>query len=391
MNALALSETERNGEHQVPFARQPIRSGIRLGPLGEIARFVFRGPMAARAAVASMRAERDGMEAAYLAVARDRASLRAAIAALADERDQAVRASVATIDERDAACRDAGRWRDRCASLDEACRGLSAELSALKAEARLLNVPLEPLAAGAEGSLPSALIVTLPKSGTVFIQAKLHYTYGLARRNVCAGRFPGDVLDRAALDVLSRGGRIAMSHAPASAANLAALDAAGIRFCVHLRDPRAATLSMLHHMRNYFADPVLRPYVYRVGVALPPGFFEAPFDIQLDAMLERYLPEAVSWIEGWRNAFESDEAIRSAGMLTRYEMLARSGDGLIEDIRSHLGLPATDGRFPHVERDAAAHFRNGDDGEWVRVFSPSQRRVADALVPRAMRQAMGWP
>jgi rhodanese-related sulfurtransferase len=173
----------------------------------------------------------------------------------------------------------------------------------------------------------------MPKSGTVFCEAALSRTFGLRTYHVCGGRFPADALDPVALGVLGQSGRVAMTHADASPGDLALLAARGQPFVVHLRDPRAAMLSILHHIGAYHADPALRPFLARIGVAFPAGFHEAPFADQLDAMIAHYLPAVVAWTQGWLAALEcrcgacaarARHALRGAGCRQR-GLPARAG------------------------------------------------------------------
>lgn len=246
----------------------------------------------------------------------ERESLLAEVARLRAERDGFERAYLAVSAERDAARAEAARWQAERDGFEAAWRATEALCAALRARA-----------------LPSVLIVTMPTSGTVFCEAALSRTFGLRTHHVCGGRFPADALDPAALGVLGQSGRVAMMHADASPGNLALLGARGQPFVVHLRDPRAAMLSMLHHIRAYHADPALRPFLARIGVAFPAGFHEAPFADQLDAMIAHYLPAGVAWTQGWLAALEcrcgacaarARHALRGAGRRQR-RLPARAG------------------------------------------------------------------
>jgi hypothetical protein len=325
------------------------------------------------AEAARLRAERDGFERAYLAVSAERDAARAEAARWQAERDGFEAAWRATAGERDTARAEAAAWRAERDGFEAAWQRTEALCAALRARA-----------------LPGVLIVTMPKSGTVFCEAALTRTFGLRTHHVCGGRFPADALDPVALGVLGQGGRVAMTHADASPGNLALLAARGQPFVVHLRDPRAAMLSMLHHIRAYHADPALRPYLARIGVAFPAGFHEAPFADQLDSMIAHYLPAVVAWTQGWLAALDADAGLARLALVTRYEALAADSAAFLRALCAHVGLPAEDLPFAEPPRDASAHFRKGDDAEWRRVLSPAQQDAAGAALPPALLQRLGW-
>ncbi len=270
-----------------------------------------------------------------------------------------------------------------------AFEAVNAEVAALRAEAALVGQGLDRAPDPAVAALPGVLVITLPKSGTVYTQAKLTRSFGLRPRQVCHGGFPRAALDPVALGVLARGGRLAMSHADARAANIAAIRASTLRPVLHLRDPRPAMLSMLHHIRSYHADPNLRHFLARIGVAFPAGFHASPMAMQLDAMIATYLPASVTWIADWLAALDGDPPLAARVLTTRYEALATQEGDYLRGICAHVGLPAAQD-FAAVARDGGAHFRQGDDKEWRRVLTPAQVAAATACLPDTLRQRMGW-
>lgn len=326
-----------------------------------------------QAEAARWQAERDGFERAYLAVSAERDAARAEGAAWHAERDGFEAAWLAVCAERDSARGDAASLRAERDGFEAAWRRTEALCATLRRRA-----------------LPGVLIITMPKSGTVFCGSALSRTFGLRTHEVCGGGFPSDALDPAALGALAQGGRIAMTHADASPRNLDLLAARGQPFVLHLRDPRAAMLSMLHHIRAYHADPALRPYLARIGIGFPPGFHEAPFAAQLDAMIAHYLPALVRWTERWLAALDADAALARLALVTRYEALAADSAAFLRALAAHAGLPAEGVAFAEPPRDARAHFRRGDDAEWRGVLTPAQRDAAGAAMPPALCDRLGW-
>jgi hypothetical protein len=340
---------------------------------------------------AAQRAQRDGFEAAWRETCAERDTRHFEAAERQAQRDGFEAAWRATCAERDAlrfAAGQAGAERD---GFRIAFDSVTLSMQAVNHELAMLGRSADPLPPpGPAGRPPGVLIITLPKSGTVYSQNKLLRSFDLRTRQVCGGCFPSERIDPVALGLLKGGGRLAMSHVPASAENIATLKQAGLRFVVHLRDPRAATLSMLHHIRTYQADPTMRHFLVRIGIDFPDGFLEAGFAEQLDTMVELYLPAAVHWAEGWLAAIEADPAIARLAHLTRFEDLAGDEDHFLREICGHVGLPAEGMDFAAVARDAAAHFRQGDDAAWRHEMTAAQAARADALLPAGLRARMGW-
>ncbi len=97
---------------------------------------------------------------------------------------------------------------------------------------------------------PGIFIITLPKSGSVFVQVAIQQTTGLAPMLPSHGYFPEDMLNVESMIKFTQGGHVAQSHCDPSQLNLRILNFFGIDWVLHLRDPRGALLSWTHHIER---------------------------------------------------------------------------------------------------------------------------------------------
>lgn len=337
--------------------------------------------------------EKNGFEAAYLAVSAvrdasladlqntriERDGFRAAYETVSADRDRATASMQTAIGERN--------------GFEAAFSRVSYQLTTSVNRLGLVN---SGVTAGAlepgRRSRPPMLIITLPKSGTVYLQTKLSRGLDLQVGRVCSGAFGRDLINYALLDAFSHGNAIATSHLDPSLENLTMLKAKGVRFVCHVRDPRGATLSMLHHILRYHADPHLRPLLALIGPEQPSAdFYNSSLHDQIDWMIDHYLPRAVHWIEAWQYAFDSNSFVATHGLSTSYDDLTEEPDRLVERILRHYSIDELDFRDVAVSRDMSSHFRRGDDHEWREVFSPEQIARATKYIPSHLLRKFGWP
>jgi hypothetical protein len=142
---------------------------------------------------------------------------------------------------------------------------------------------------------PGIFIVTLPKSGSVFIQQAIQRTAGLKPMVPSHGYFPVDMLNVDSVQQFQQGGFVSHSHCDASEFNLRILDFFGIDWVLHLRDPRAALLSWTHHVER--PDIRYKPSGHlRSSPAHPDGYFDLSFAAKVDWQIGFWLPGAVKWM-----------------------------------------------------------------------------------------------
>lgn len=239
---------------------------------------------------------------------------------------------------------------------------------------------------GVQPRIPGILFNTLPKSGSIYVSAYLREALGLQLKEVALGYFPRDVANWQAIKELRSGGLIAQTHLDASQANLQIFEYYLDRWIVHVRDPRQAMLSWVHHLARYYktrGEPA-----FEACPAAPPEYYGYSLEKQIGWQLEVYLPQAVQWIADW---VRYAETMRARVLITAFEDLVRSEPVFIRTILDFYGIPHRLLGQAQVKKTEAAHFRAGRVDEWAEVFTPDQARRATALIPAELMSRFGWP
>jgi tetratricopeptide (TPR) repeat protein len=235
---------------------------------------------------------------------------------------------------------------------------------------------------------PGMFIVTLPKSGTMFLQNAL--CRGLGKRPLAfpAGAlFPNQVLPQTAIEVMLETGAVYVNHIAPSLYNLTEVRHRLERMVVHLRDPRQALLSWTHFLPQVIAklDPV-QHYHYR----LPEDYERLPFAAQLDWQIAHRLPEIVDFIAGWVSA-AVDPTLSTRILLSTQEELARDPVVFFNRLLRFYDIP--EDAFTHPARPQAGqqNYRGGATTEWQRVFTADQIARATRAIPAELIERFGWP
>ena len=251
---------------------------------------------------------------------------------------------------------------------------------------------------------PGILLNTLPKSASVYLRNALSAGLGLQDMSISGGWFPGDLVVPEQVKRLSEGGTVTQEHLPASALNLMVLDFYLDRFVVHVRDPRMATLELVHHWitmepamtqqdrdgrpAHSFADP----RIFRQG------FYSLSMEEKIGWEIEHVLPIEIQWIEGWLDASE-DPSFRPAILFTRYEDLVEDETAFFDVILDFYGIDRSLFTFEPFQPLSADdptlegqyHFRNARTDEWRDVFTPKQLDEARPMMPERLLERFGWP
>jgi hypothetical protein len=230
-----------------------------------------------------------------------------------------------------------------------------------------------------EQGLKSPLLVTQAKSGSVTLGSIFAsgfdlpcFAYSLVNLKV----IPSWARDYA------RGGACYVTHLNATTQNIADLKTAGItRVIVHLRDPRQALISFVHH--------ILRYKDHLPGSA-DQDFIKLPFGELVDWVLANrgYYYQTIDWIERWVDAANEIDIHFST-----FEQFREYPDSVIQDyLRFYGGDPQYFQREKvFVQQEGTDyHFRLGEIHEWREVMTGSQiDRVNGALSSR-LRTRFSW-
>lgn len=240
----------------------------------------------------------------------------------------------------------------------------------------------------AKATRPSILFNALPKSASSYCFEVLRRAGGLHDLGVSVGLFPFDRIAWQRYVCFARhGGCIAHHHIDASAVNLWLLRERPVRLVVHLRDPRQALLSWLHHLkRNAPTDGK----VFALTIAsMPPDWFALPTGTQIDWLIDHHLPLFVAWIEAWVSAAESGDI---EIYFSTFEEMVAEPRAFFSRLAKHCALDEASlpECFPDPRAERIFLFRRGSIDEWREVYSPEQTRRVAQLVPPSLLQRFSW-
>jgi hypothetical protein len=238
--------------------------------------------------------------------------------------------------------------------------------------------------------LPSILIVSIPKSGTVFTNLMLSRGLSLEQASVSFGYFPHYLVEIPKLVSFIKGGKVAPAHFDPSPVNLQSLTPFIKRWVLHIRDPRSVVLSWVHHMNRLYAERGNGEHQHLFVYPTPSvSYYYWPFRHQVDWNIENFLPSIVTWARSW---LAVHDARRYDILLTTYSELARDEPGYIHKILDFYGIPRGLFHCPKIEKTiSSSHFRAGLEDEWMTEFTSDQILRATAMIGQDLLMRFKWP
>jgi hypothetical protein len=250
------------------------------------------------------------------------------------------------------------------------------------------NTLATPGAENLDAVLPSKFIVTLPKSGSVFITRSLAQTLGLTIIKASPGYFPADNIDLTPMAQFHKGGCIAQSHIDPSPFNLSILSRFAAPWLVHLRDPRAALLSWTFHQDNpdIYTNPFVALCVYP---PVPEVYYtHMSFEQKVDWQIANYYPELIRWIDNWCQIISSPVYADHIHVTTHEELVGREEIFIPQVIVRLWGKKVRNVELP--PKDMSSHFRKGSIDEWRSALTPKQIEDTTALISPRAKEMFGW-
>jgi hypothetical protein len=231
------------------------------------------------------------------------------------------------------------------------------------------------------------LLNTMPKSGSVYIQKSLAKILGC--RTLDAGNRYA-LIDQIGLRdarALVSGGYVGQSHLAPSLENLQILQHYKLKMVLHLRDPRQALLSWVHHIDWLSGGREAEEHLLYCAPRPPAGYFASSLSDKIDWQIEHYLPQLVAWLTRWMEVVD----LQTIPILVTHQDALRIDErALFDSILAFHGLHV-DYALPELPRTLRdTHFRRADPTEWRQTFTPEQDALATALIPEALRQRFGW-
>jgi hypothetical protein len=255
---------------------------------------------------------------------------------------------------------------------------------------------------------PAILINTLPKSGSMYIFYTLqkglpnydqyHLTDELRRiftvfRDT-GSAFPYTItVDPLEMKNFGRGQALSQEHINFTEPNLDILSRYIDRFVVHIRDPRQALLSWVHHTK-WCAENDIIEYSNNVTQVLQSSFHD-----QVNYYIENHFKGLIDWLEGWANLlcksdnkngiyvhYNNKKKIKI--LLTTHQELLENESVLFSRICEFYKLRIK--KLEPIKKDSSSHFRQGSSDEWRSVFTPMQIERCNMLMPQSLFDFYGF-
>ncbi|MEM1446362.1 MAG: hypothetical protein AAGF84_09920 [Planctomycetota bacterium] len=257
----------------------------------------------------------------------------------------------------------------------------------LREERRALNQQLQAM------HHPPIFLNTLPKSGSVFIIRSLQRGLGTRFQKLGRGTFPVDMIDGEQLAQFRSRNAVSQEHVDASAYNLTLLGRQLGRLAVHLRDPRAASYSWMHHLTGLMRD---RPEFEQQNALLCPdlGYHELSESQRMAWVVEHHFPACIQWISDWIAVADGQSSTPGADgvrvLLTTYERFVADADAYFAELLSFFELAPTRFQRVDVEKSKAMNFRKGQAGEWRNCGDELVAKMTEQI-PEVWFERFDWP
>jgi len=230
---------------------------------------------------------------------------------------------------------------------------------------------------GAYKPAVSVLLTTMPKSGSIYVTKTLAQILDLKTMYI-ANPATGLINEEDALTFCA-GGYVSQNHLVPSPENLQTLQQLKLKTVLHLRDPRQALLSWVHHL----------DWKYRTeGLILcQPAYYEFSLPSKIDWQIENYFPKLISWTQRWVEI--ADEGVIPI-LITHQDDLRCNEWEFFDRI---LAFNQIQLRFklPNLPRTLdATHFRKADPEEWKLTFSSKQATRATRGIPESLQKRFCW-
>lgn len=243
-------------------------------------------------------------------------------------------------------------------------------------------------AASIADNIPPIFIVTIPKSGSLFISDTLTKLLRIPSMRISLDLFPEDQVIPAMASQLGLGGASTWGHIDPSPNNLAALRNAGLnKLILHLRDPRQTVVSFVHHIDdNLVGDNLF--YRRRLIPPVPADFSDLSFLEKVDWYIQARFNSIIRWVMEWVDVADKDPSFEI--LLTTFEGFQNNEKNYFEKVLRHFGLEVTVDEKLLPKKEDDFHFRSGKVDEWREVCSEEQKKMMWNLMPRDICNRFNW-
>jgi hypothetical protein len=234
---------------------------------------------------------------------------------------------------------------------------------------------------------PSILMVSIPKSGTVYLNKMFVNGLGLTPCIMSNQYFPHDQLYLDAMEKFARGGFYLSAHINPSTENLQILDVFVPKWVVHFRDPRSVLLSWVYHVARLASETRFTDLL-RVTPTPPRALHTWTFEKRVDWHVENFLPTVNQWMLDWLTiASQMSNRI----LITEFATLKEREQDHAGMILDFLGTDRSSYRHRPPEKTMESHFRSASYDEWREAFTPSQVKRVNGMIPPLLFDRFNWP
>ncbi|XZN90172.1 MAG: tetratricopeptide repeat protein [Microcoleus sp.] len=240
--------------------------------------------------------------------------------------------------------------------------------------------------------IPGILVNTLPKSGSMYILDSLSKGLNLSIIAISnSSAWPDDVIynNEEILSRMASGGVICNHHLPANSINLAFISMWLDKLIVHVRDPRQATLSLVHHLNRLKNEAPMA--LILTSHLFEEGYFSMSLTDQISWQIEKgYFRETINFIENWLNISESP-SFHPQILFTKQEDLALKPKQFFQEILDFYEIENSTFIVPALPQfNANSHQRKGSVDEWKTIFTDEQLEKTSSLISKKLIERFNW-
>ena len=232
------------------------------------------------------------------------------------------------------------------------------------------------------------IIVSLPKSATVFIQRSVEATLHAKHCRIYPRGARGEIEPSALRAFLAEPVAMAGDHAPPSLHNLRILVENGLnRIALVVRDPRDALVSWWHHLdrSDQRTDPPPAADRFSLAGLRSPNYYAMNPDDRMADLIEQMFPAMQEWLANWVKAMETRPELRFH--VLRYEDFVLDQANHLQGLYRFFGhdvpaiVPAKEGPAEQMSGGihTHTHFRRG-------VVGSHKDEIPSRLLPLLERQ-----
>ena len=232
---------------------------------------------------------------------------------------------------------------------------------------------------------------TLPKSGSVYIRNTLTKIINAKNHEIGNGYALYDQLHiKKTINFFeSSKNTITQNHIECSSININVIEKFNLKINVHVRDPRQAMLSWIHHLDRITGEDYLSEHILGALPLIPEDYFLRSLEQKIDWHIDNYLEHLVQWIRKWVNYATMN---KDTVLLTEYNELKEKPVELLNKILSFFDFQDTViDELPNIGKNINdTHIRSGTSDEWLSVFSKRQKIKSSRMIDEDLIKKFNW-